>query len=708
MEAAVYIWLILCIIKIWSMQIGFLCLESGLTNHKNAINVALKNATDLFICSFIFYLCSYHLIFGSSHFGFIGEFKIFDATNSSSFDILKMLIFMGFSNTCTTIISGAISERGKFNGYVLICILCAIVIFPPLAHMAWNSDGYLAKIGFIDNAGSLIVHGVGGFISLAYIKVIGVRKNFKSYLHNYSGNDIPLTLMGIIILIIGWFGFNASSTLTFDDRTIKIILNTIVAAIAGGVASIFLSYVLNKKLKLDYIIIGPLAGCVSSCAGTFLFSPEAMFLTAFTSVFFVYFVKLLLYKFNLDDVIDVVSIHLGAGIWGTIAVAFFHPSNKFLEQLFPQIFGIGIVFIWSCVVPYFIILLINKLYPLRVSLVGEERGLNHSEHEAANEIDKIVNTLDFYISSKDYSKTLKFEKFGAIGEIIEKVSFLVKSFEEKIEDSKRKTAIKSAEERINSLNSVTRGFAHELRNPLNLIYNSALILKMTVEEELNPEILKLRPQILAENFQSISKKTHDIVKVSTVIINSGQRIEKFISKIIGHLYIKDSSFALSDICQIVKDANQRVQESWHESWQAEFGDEVKVKLDLEYIDEFVMRSYDLEKALMNILDNSYYSIYQKLIISKDYIPEILVTGKKLDKAYKISILDNGLGIKKEDLSQVFEPFFTTKHTLEGAGIGLTVASEIIKAHAGEMQINSRSGEFTEVSFFLSTQIEKRD
>ena len=257
------LWVINCAILVFIMQAGFMCMESGLSRHKNSINVALKNAADFGVSVVMFWLFGFGLMFGTSYKGIIGTDLFFFKTDISEYQTYFVFQAM-FVATAATIISGAVAERMKFAGYLIITIIATSIIYPIIGHWAWSSsylsklytevttngnNGWLTEMGFIDFAGSTIVHSVGGWIALAGVLILGPRigKYSSTNKNKFTGSSFPLAILGMLILWFGWFGFNGGSNGAMDETVPLILINTFLAAAFGLLTGLFISYMTKKN-----------------------------------------------------------------------------------------------------------------------------------------------------------------------------------------------------------------------------------------------------------------------------------------------------------------------------------------------------------------------------------------------------------------------------------------------------------------------------
>ena len=422
------LWVINCAILVFIMQAGFMCMETGLSRHKNSINVALKNAADFGVAVVVFWTFGFGLMFGKSFNGLFGTDLFFFKTEKAQ--LMTYFVFQAmFVATAATIISGAVAERMKFVGYLMITILATGVIYPLVGHWAWSSSylanieitsaakelldvhnkGWLSELGFIDFAGSTIVHSVGGWMALAAILIIGPRigKYSESNKGKFTGSSFPLAVLGTLILWFGWFGFNGGSNGAMDDSVPLILINTFLAGAFGLLTGLAASFLLFKKPDPYYVILGPLAGLVAITAGCNSMTTLVSILVGMIGSLVAITINELLNKYEIDDVVGAVPVHLGAGVWGTLAVGFFSDLEILgtdltrVEQIKTQFIGVIAVGIFTFFSSYILLRVINYFYPLRVSPLHEELGLNIAEHNAVSVEHDLISILEKQSQSGD-------------------------------------------------------------------------------------------------------------------------------------------------------------------------------------------------------------------------------------------------------------------------------------------------------------------
>jgi len=423
------LWVIDCAVLVFIMQAGFMCMETGLSRHKNSINVALKNAADFGVSVVIFWIFGFGLMFGTSYNGFFGTDLFFFKTDKAEY--MTYFVFQAmFVATAATIISGAVAERMKFNGYLIMTVLATGIIYPIVGHWAWSSSylskynsvdqllvatgtikttGWLSDLGFVDFAGSTIVHSVGGWIALAAVLILGPRigKYSDANKGKFTGSSFPLAVLGTLILWFGWFGFNGGSNGAMDETVPLILINTFLAAAFGLLTGLSISYYKFKKPDPFYIILGPLAGLVAITAGCNSMTSVTSIFVGIVGAIIAIVVNEILNKFQIDDVVGAVPVHLAAGIWGTLAVGLFSNLDILdtgldrFEQIKIQLIGIFSIGVFTFITSFTLLSIFNKFYPLRVSPVQEELGLNIAEHNAVSIEHDLISILDKQSESGD-------------------------------------------------------------------------------------------------------------------------------------------------------------------------------------------------------------------------------------------------------------------------------------------------------------------
>jgi Amt family ammonium transporter len=377
------LWVLIAGSMVFLMQAGFAFLESGMARTKNTVNVMMKNYMDLCVGSLLFWLVGYGLMFGDSPTGWLGT-SLFGLAKAPDWDFNLLFFQMMFAATAATIVSGAMAERTNYMAYLIGTCGITAIIYPIFGGWAWNDHGWLKQMGFIDFAGSTVVHSVGGWCSLAAVLLLGPRLGKfgpKGEVRDLPGHNLGYIAIGGFLLWFGWFGFNGGSTLAAGTNLGHILLNTHLAGAAGAVGALLVSYAMRKPALLGNAVNGSVAGLVSVTAGCASMAlPFAVLTGLIGGAISVLGVKLL-EKMRLDDVVGAIAVHGFCGAWGTLAAGLFLINNMFDPvQIMVQLIGIGVAFLWVFSSAYSMYWLIAKTVGLRVSALHEQRGLDITEH----------------------------------------------------------------------------------------------------------------------------------------------------------------------------------------------------------------------------------------------------------------------------------------------------------------------------------------
>jgi ammonium transporter len=435
-----YAWVLVSSGLVFLMQAGFLCLETGFTRTKNNINVALKNIVDFGLTTVLFWAFGYALMFGASAGGFIGTSQFAPSFAEDNMGMMVFLIFqIMFCGTAVTIISGAVAERLRFGAYVALTLITSGLTYPVFGHWVWNGSeageltGFLGRMGFIDFAGTSVVHSVGGWSSLAILLIIGARSGrfgANGEVRDIPGSNLPLAALGVLLLWIGWFGFNGGSVLAMNGKVVSVIANTLLAGGAGLTSALIASYFLTGRAEVGIILNGSLAGLVAiTGAAAVVTLPFAVLIGFLGGLVMIAVNKLLLY-FKIDDAVDAIPVHLGGGIFGTLAVGLFGdatlimPDNpeafNRLYQIGIQFFGIVVCAVWTFGVTYIFYRFFDNFSKLRVTVEDELIGLNISEHGARNDLFDFITVLDEQTKTGDLSIRAPVEPFTQVGLIADR------------------------------------------------------------------------------------------------------------------------------------------------------------------------------------------------------------------------------------------------------------------------------------------------
>ncbi|WP_180230160.1 ammonium transporter [Bacillus sp. AFS073361] len=400
------VWVVLAAAMVLFMEGGFSLLEAGLVRTKNAVNVTMKIFVDLTIGALAFWLIGFGVMFGNDAFGFVGT-SLFGSPEKIALSIelpsVAFVLFqMGFAVASVSIISGAVAERMNFKAYVVTAALICIIIYPLSGHWIWNSDGWLAKLGMKDFAGSAAIHAVGGFAAFAMAKLLGPRKgrfNSDGSSNVFAPSNIPLASAGAFILWFGWFAFNAGSTLDASSSALApIAINTMLAGASGGAAALFVTMKKFGKADPSMTINGVLAGLVAITAGCAFVSEWSAVIIGAISGALVIYTTLFVDYLKVDDPVGAVAVHGFSGVFGTIAVGLFDTTQGLLTTghtslLEVQLLGAVVVIVWGLLGGAFIAKVCDKTVGFRASEREEEEGLDMSYHgiPAYNELERFTD-----------------------------------------------------------------------------------------------------------------------------------------------------------------------------------------------------------------------------------------------------------------------------------------------------------------------------
>lgn len=388
------VWTCIAAFLVFFMQAGFAMVEAGFTRAKNAVNILMKNLMDFSVGTIAFFLIGFGLMFGKSN-GLFGTtlFGLSGIEPGTDWNWTFLIFQTVFAATAATIVSGAMAERTKFVGYLIYSFFITLFIYPIFGSWAWggllDGGGWLENLGFLDFAGSTVVHSVGGWLALAGAIVLGPRIGKygpdgkpKAIL----GHNIPLAALGVFILWFGWFGFNPGSTTTGDGSIGYIAVTTNLSAAAGAIVAMIVSWIVMKKPDASMALNGALAGLVSITAPCDGVSPVgAIMIGIIGGALVVFSVILIDNKLKVDDPVGAVSVHGVCGLWGTLSAGLFNMESGLfygggLKQLGVQALGAGAAFVWAFGLGLVLFYAIKATIGLRVTPEEELKGLDIGEH----------------------------------------------------------------------------------------------------------------------------------------------------------------------------------------------------------------------------------------------------------------------------------------------------------------------------------------
>lgn len=399
------LWLLTCSGLLLLMQAGFLCLEAGLTRSKNAVNVALKNLVDLTLTPLLYVAVGAGLMFGASWSGVIGLPWTFGNVTTGALGTFLLFQTL-FCASATTIVSGAVAERMRLGAYVAVCCLIAAVVYPLVGHWVWGGvwtggPGWLKAIGFDDFAGSGVVHVTGGFAALAGAIAVGPRLGRFSSRRTagFAKSNLPLAMLGAMLLAVGWVGFNGGSTLGFNASVGPVVLNTLMAGAAGGAAALGLARLQGPVISPEAVINGMLAGLVAICASANSATPSIAVLIGVGASLAATAASSLLTRGRIDDVVGAFPVHGVGGIVGLLLQPLTPGAVGGIGEIFIQAMGCAVIVATSFVPVYVLLAFVMPRAWVRVTAHEERLGLNLSEHGVESDLQTLRRSLDRTVSS---------------------------------------------------------------------------------------------------------------------------------------------------------------------------------------------------------------------------------------------------------------------------------------------------------------------
>ena len=398
------LWMLLSGILVFFMQAGFTLVESGMTRSKNAVNIAMKNLLDICVGSISFWLIGYSLMYGDTSNGWFFWSGLFQGEGADLFFQTM------FAATAATIVSGAIAGRTKYTTYIIFSVVITAFIYPISGGWQWQGEGWLTKLGFIDFAGSSIVHSVGGWAALVGAIMVGPRigKFVNGKVLPIPGHNQILATLGVFILWLGWFGFNGGSQLAWGGADAvgasNVVLITNLAAAAGGLGALITTWIWYGKPNLAQTLNGALAGLVSITAGCGNMTDiGAFFAGLIGGIIVVFSIEIIEKKLKIDDAIGAASVHGVVGVWGTVVIGLWGINGDTdiglfngggASQLGVQALGALAYAVWAVVLSFIVFGILKATMGLRVSKEVEIEGLDISEHGSIAYPGKRVREID--------------------------------------------------------------------------------------------------------------------------------------------------------------------------------------------------------------------------------------------------------------------------------------------------------------------------
>jgi Amt family ammonium transporter len=675
------LWILIASALVLLMQIGFCALEAGVVRAKNTINVAAKNITDLCVSGLAFWAVGAGVMFAEGRFADGAQ-----GSGAAHSWALSFLVFqIMFCGTATTIMSGAVAERMRYGAYTILVAVVTLVVYPMTGSWAWQgidggAPGWLEARGFVDFAGSTVVHSLGGWAALAALLVIGPRMGrFEAGAGApLQSSNIPLSAIGVGLMWVGWIGFNGGSTLALNDQLGGIILNTILAGCAGGCAAQAVSWLRDRSVSVYALLNGILAGLVGITAGCHMVDEPAAVLIGAIAGALMTPSFILLERLKIDDAVGAIPVHLIAGIWGTLAVAFLARPGTFeismLDQLGIQALGIAAIGAYAFPVCLVIFYAINTVLPLRASPEAEIDGFNVTEHDASNAVTNLIMDMERQRQTGDLGEPVRVEHGSEVetvaiqyNRVVTKIRRDSKKLEKAYDEILKAKA--AAESASLAKTSFLANMSHELRTPLNAIIGFSELMQ---NEAFGPLSGEGRYKEYSETIHEAG--THLLSLVNDLLEHS--RIES------GQAEIREGDIDLQrligSIARMTQDAANRA--------------EVELSVDLDDDIPILVGDERLVKQIvLNLVSNAI-----KFTNPKGRVQ--IIARLEADNRIALVVSDTGIGMSRDGIAEAMEPFkqLQDHHAKEyaGTGLGLPLVKAMLRMHQGTLTIDSIEGHGT--------------
>ncbi len=666
------IWIFICTLLILLQQAGFLCLESGLVRSKNNINVAVKNLADLTLVFVSYSLLGYYLLHGE----FLSNHLLQASTQtpSSQLDLSNFILMALYCCTTATIVSGPVAERMRIKPYLILGIVVAIFIFPILARLSWSEGGWLYKFGVQDFAGSSVIHSSAGWIALICILFIGPRQHrFKDgKVHNINGANMSTAILGCLFLWLGWIGFNAGSYGAVNVNTINVVFYTFLSGAFGG--TLYLLYCLimpGRIIQVDRLINSILAALVAITAAVDHVTLWSCLIFSACGLICYLAGSQLLIKLKIDDAVDAIPVHLGAGICGTLLVPFVNDQATFTAQATL----IVVVALISSSLSFICLYICQYLgLPLRVNDKQETLGLNIVEHKAHSDLYDLINIMSYHQKTGDTHKTIEANPYTEAGLIAAQYNHTLNSF------NKTSAALIEEKQKSEQANQAKSEFlanmSHEIRTPMNGVLGMAQLLDTT-------------------------KLDHAQKKMSKTIKQSGQLLMAIINDILDFSKIESRQLKLNIVdCHLSELLSNTLLNHQANAQHKK----IDLILNIQELDDkiYLVDDVRIAQIIGNLISNAVK------FTSEGYVC-LTCQSQQLDKQkYELyfSIKDSGIGIPADNQADIFNAFnqgdnsTTRKYGGTGLGLGLSLSQSLCHLMDSEIKLESKEEDGSEFHFTI--------
>ncbi len=682
------VWILVAAGLVFMMQLGFCLLEVGFVRAKNSINVAIKNVMDFCISGFLFWLFGYALMFGPSLGGLIGLGPLMPEHTGRP-DMLVFLLFqMMFCGTATTIVSGAVAERMGYGSYILVSALLSAVIYPIFGHWAWggmvgpDSQGWLSALGFIDFAGSTVVHSVGGWAALAAVLVIGPRAGrFDPGVRGMGGNSLTMAAAGVLVLWFGWLGFNGGSVLGEVSKAPGVMLNTMVAGCAGGLAGHFIALAMLRRATVEHFLNGILGGLVAVTAGALVLGTASAALVGATGGVMVLIGQKVLDHFRIDDAVGAVPVHLFAGVWGTLCVALFGDVSLFgtgldrWQQLQAQAIGALACAGFAFGSSYGLLRLIDMVFPLRIDAESERLGLNIAEHGATSPMMDLAAEMERHRLEGKFDRPVHVEPQSDVeliaaqyNRVIDRVTSEIQRHELLLDELGR--AKVEAENSNLAKSQFLATMSHELRTPLNAVIGFS--------------------HLIAD--QAYGPIDGRYVEHARDINDGGKHLLALVNDVLDFSRLEAGKFQLNeqplDLRRVLYGVH-RLMLPLAESSSLDLRIELPEGLPPLLADERAVR-----QILINLVGNAvkFTPAGGRVRICAMLEP---------DRRLCVTVADTGIGMDPQSVPKALEPFTQLEGGLAkghgGSGLGLSLVNALVRLHDGTLVIQTARDQGTSIA-----------